>query len=125
MQIILTPQESEEFFLSALCNGLEYISGHGLSLFIDEDQYRKAKESLRLGACYEDVLMQILRQGDALTLVDEEGGDFSTDITLDMVHNRMSSVPITHLMNMYNEDDDAETADVIIQWVAYQEVIFG
>jgi hypothetical protein len=26
---------------------------------------------------------------------------------------------------MVNEDDDAETADVILQWVAYQEVIFG
>jgi hypothetical protein len=130
MEIKLTPKESEDFFHTALCNGLGYISGHGLELFVDEDKYRKAKQTLQEQGipsnCYEDVLMQVLRQGDALTLVDEEGGDYTADITLDMVHTRVSNVfPVRHLLDMYNENDDAETADVIIQYVAYNDIIFG
>lgn len=129
MQILLTPQESEDFFHTALCNGLSYISGYGLELTYNEDDYMKAKQSLKEQGtpsnCYEDVLMQILRQGDTLTLADEEDGDYTQEITLDMVHTRVSNVPYNHLMNMINEDDDAETADVIIQWVAYNDIIFG
>jgi len=130
MQIILTPQESEDFFLNALCNGLSYFNGYGLELTYNQDAYDKAKEALKTQSisapAWEDVLMQILRQGDTLTLIDHEcDGEYSRDITLYMVHNRMCDVPMRHLMNMVNEDDDAETADVILQWVAYQEVIFG
>jgi len=130
MEIKLTPQESEDFFHTALCNGLGYISGYGLELFVDDDKYRKAKQTLQeqgdSSNCYEDVLMQVLRQGDALTLVDEENGDYTADITLDMVHTRVSNIsPVRHLLNMINQNDDAETADVIIQYVAYNDIIFG
>jgi hypothetical protein len=130
MQILLTPQESEDFFLNALCNGLSYFDGYGLELTYKNLDYRKASETLRAQSisapAWEDILMQILRQGDTLRIVDHEcDGEYSRDITLDMVHDRVRNAPQEHLMNMYNEDDDAETADVILQWVAYQEIIFG
>jgi hypothetical protein len=130
MQILLTPQESEDFFHTALCNGLHYFDGYGLELIYNEDDYKRAKQSLKeqgtSSICYEDVLMQILRQGNTLTLTDIEcDGDYNADITLDMVHTRVSNVPYNHLMNMINEDDDAETADVIIQYVAFNDIIFG
>lgn len=130
MQILLTPQESEDFFHTALCNGLSYIDGYGLELTYNEDDYKRAKQSLQeqgtSSICYEDVLMQILRQGNTLRIVDHEcDGDYTRGITLYMVHTRVSNVPYNHLMNMINEDDDAETADVIIQYVAFNDIIFG
>ena len=126
MQILLTPQESEDFFLNALCNGLSYFEGYGLELTYNEDAYNKAKQTLRQGVAWEYILMEILRQGDVLTIIDHEcDGEYNVDITLDMVHDRVKDAPQEHLLNMYNEDDDAETADVILQWVAYQEIIFG
>ena len=131
MKIILEPQESEEMFHTALCNGLSYISSHGLTLEADEQDYQAAKQSLKSknpdqGICYEDVLLEVLRIGKSLTLIDEEGdGDNNSTISLSDVHERVSQTPIDHLTNMITENDDAETADVIIQTVFYQDIIFG
>ena len=126
MQIILTPQESEDFFLNALCNGLSYFDGYGLELTYNQDAYKKAKQSLRQGVAWEDILMEILRQGGTLTIIDHEcDGEYTRDITLADVHTHLPTAPMSRLLDMYNEDDDAETADVILQWVAYQEIIFG
>jgi hypothetical protein len=126
MEIKLTPQESEDFFLNALCNGLSCFDGYGLELTYNQDAYNKAKKSLRQGVAWEYILMEILRQGDALTIIDHEGdGEYTRDITLADVHTHVPTAPMSRLLDMYNEDDDAETADAILQWVAYQEIIFG
>ena len=131
MKIILEPQESEEMVHTALCNGLSYISSHGLTLEADEQDYQAAKQSLKSknpdqGICYEDVLLEVLRIGKSLTLIDEEGdGDNNSTISLSDVHERVSQTPIDHLTNMITENDDAETADIIIQTVFYQDIIFG
>lgn len=132
MEIKLTPTESEEFFYNALCNGLGYISNHGLSLEYDEDEYQKAKHKLGIESpgvmiCYEDVLMEILRSGGKLTLVDEEDDDseYTKSITLEDVHNNVQTTPTKFLLQMISENDDADTADVILQNVFYKEIIFG
>lgn len=131
MKIILEPQESETMFHTALCNGLSYISGYGLVLETDEQDYQAAKQSLKSknpdqGICYEDVLLEVLRLGKSLTLIDEEGdGEMNSTISLSDVHERVSQTPIKFLTDMITENDDAETADVIIQTVFYQDIIFG
>ena len=125
MKIILEPAESETYFYNALCNGLGYIcSGYGLLYDYDNDDYIAARKALE-NPCIEDVLMQILRDGKTLSLVDEEGGEDKWTITLADVHERVSNTPTVHLMNMINENDDAETADVILQVVFMKEIIFG
>jgi hypothetical protein len=132
MEIKLTPQESEEYFYNALCNGLEYTtSGYGLSLDYSDEDFADAKTKMGIDKpgilpCFEDVLMEMLRMGKTLTMVDEEGeGDNNSTITLKDVHERVSNTPVRHLMDMINEDDDADTADVIIQTVFFNEIIFG
>jgi hypothetical protein len=125
MKIILTPQESEEYFHNALCNGLYYIDGYGLEMDYKEEDYKSAKKKLQT-PCYEDVLMQILRDGNQLTMIDVEGdGDQTKSITLADVHQRVQETPLRHLMAMIEENDDAETGDAIIQQVFFQEIIFG
>jgi hypothetical protein len=129
MKITLTPQESEEYFHNALCNGLDYIQGYGIVLEIQKSQYEAAKQSLKakgVSPCYEDVLMEILRQNGKLKLKDIEGeGAMDAEITLADVHERVQQTPLTHLVSMINETDDAETADAIIQTTFYKEIIFG
>lgn len=131
MKIILTPQESETMFHTALCNGLSYISGYGLILETDEQDYQAAKQSLKSknpdqGICYEDVLLEVLRLGKSLTIIDEENdGEMNSTISLSDVHERVAQTPIEHLTNMITENDDAETADVMLQTVFYQDIIFG
>ena len=108
-----------------------YISGYGLVLEADEQDYKAASKKLKSEKpneviCYEDVFLEVLRMGKPLSLIDEEGdGDNNSTISLSDVHERVSQTPISHLTNMITENDDAETADVIIQTVFYQDIIFG
>jgi hypothetical protein len=131
MEIKLTPQESEECFYDALCNGLDYVSSYGISLDYSEEDFADAKTKMGIDKpgifpCFEDVLMEMLKMGKTLTMVDEEGDeDNNSTITLKEVHERVSNTPVRHLMDMINENDDAETADVIIQTVFFNEIIFG
>jgi hypothetical protein len=125
MKITLSTQESEEYFYNALCNGLGYISGYGLSLDYDAKEYKAAKMKF-FNPCYEDVLMQMLRDGGKLTLVDEEcDGEYTRSITIKDIHERVQNTEVSHLMDMVNGYDDATTADVILQSVFFNEVIFG
>ena len=133
MKIVLTKEESENYFYNSLCNGSS-ISYYGLSLDYTEKDYKAAKKSLtdkqKKGIftetiCREDVWMEILRIGGKLTLVDEENGVGNKSITLKHVHTRVAMTPLRHLMDAINEHDDADTADCILQTVFYKEVIFG
>lgn len=129
MKITLEKKESEEIFFNALCNGLGYVTGYGLELDYNTEEYAKAKEKLKADGsspCFEDVLMQILRDGGSLTLVDIEcEGEYTSTVTLKEVHERVEKTPADHLMDMINEEDDACTADVVIQSVFFEDIIFG
>lgn len=129
MKIELTHEESEMYFHNALCNGLDYISGYGLELEVNLG-YIEAKKSLesklpQVSLCYEDILIEVLKNGGKLTLIDHEldGEEFS--ITIDDVHKMVQKSPVSHLMDMVNEQDDAVTADVILQTVFFGDVIYG
>lgn len=131
MKIVLEKAEAEELFHNSLCNGLGYMRGYGLEFEYSADDYEKAKESLKriprnTCICYEDVLMQILREGGELALIDIEcDGEYTSRIKLEDVHERVALTPIRHLMDAINEEDDAVTADCIIQSVFFKDVIFG
>ena len=127
MKIELTNQESETYFHNALCNGLHYISDYGLELTYSEIDYIAAEKRLKVTTevCYEDVLMEILKGGGKLKLVDNEGGEDDAVITLQDVHVRVNKTQMNHLMNMINEEDDAITADVILQTVFFNDIVYG
>jgi hypothetical protein len=129
-KITLTAELSEELFHNALCNGLGYISGYGLTVDYSKKDYAAAKAKLVDtsefgGVCYEDVLLQILKDGSTISIVDEEGVEDTVSITLADVHTRVQETPTDYLLQMINEEDDAVTADVILQTVFLGEVIYG
>jgi len=128
MKVLLTHEESEELFLTSLCNGLEYIeSGYDLELTYDMEQYEavRNKEDGHM-SCHEDILMEILRAGGTLIMEDLGcEGAYNSVITIKDVHERVQNTDIRHLMDAINETDDAITADVILQQVFFNEVIFG
>jgi hypothetical protein len=129
MKIELTHEESEMYFHNALCNGLDYISGYGLELEVNLG-YIEAKKSLetklpQVMLCYEDILMEVLKSGGKLTLIDREMDDEEFSVTLEDVHNRVQKTDVSYLMDMINEEDDACTADVILQTVFFGNVIYG
>jgi hypothetical protein len=130
MKIIFEQSEAEQYFYDALCNGLGQIGYYGCELDYKAKDYKQAKEKLESTMdtmiCYEDILMQILRDGNELTIVDEEGGDDERyTITMKDVHERMNNVPFHNINNILQSEDDAYDADAIIQTVFFQDVIFG
>jgi len=87
-----------------------------------QDLQREGKTDI----CYEDVLMQMLKNGYKLTMVDVENeGDLTTSITLQDVHDKVQNTQLNHLHDMINGNDDAITADVILQTVFFDEIVFG
>ena len=125
MKIILTKEESEELFYNSICNGLDYISEYGIELDFTKSDYEKAISNGKT-SCYEDIIMQILRDGNTLKIIDHEcDGEYNALITLENVHSRVQNTPTDHLMDAINENDDACTADVILQTVIYEDIIFG
>lgn len=130
MEITLTKEESEKYFHNALCNGLGQMGGYGLQFDYEAADYAKAKKRLQAkgqtGICLEDVFMEILRMGKKLSFKDIEGdGDYDRSITLKDVHDRVQKTTPHHLVDMIDENDDADTADIILQTVFFEEVIFG
>jgi len=125
MTISLTPSESEEYFYNALCNGLHELAGNGVELDFDKDDFDSSRASLGPNApCFEDILMQMLRDGYRLDFIDDEAED-TVSITMNDVHTKVQTTIPRHLLDMINEQDDAVTADVILQTVIYGEVVYG
>lgn len=124
MQIILTPSESEQYFKDALCNGIGMIGSYGLVLTYDNPAYTLAKSKLD-NPCREDVWFQILVDGNMLALEDTEDNGQLYTITLADVHERVQKMPQAHLIDLIDGDDDACTADVLLQTVFLKEVIYG
>lgn len=129
MKIVLEQSESEEIFFNAMCNGLGELSYYDLELDYDSDEYKAAKQKLNeaqpgIKQCWEDVLMEMLRNGKSLWIVDNNDEE-RHPITMDLIHERVANTPHRHLMDAINERDDATTADCIIQTVIYNEVIYG
>jgi len=126
IEIKLSHDKSEEFFYNALCNALGYMSGYGLEFEYDAKEYKKSKQNLNEGVCFEDVLMQMLKDGFKLTLIDIEcEGEYTSTIGIEEVHERVQKAPFRHLQAMISENDDADTSDVILQTVFFNDIIFG
>lgn len=138
MEIKLSKDECEVFFHNALCNAVStgYMDGYGIEFVYDRGQYKASREHLvqvlekaesaNAAVCTEDIWMQILRDGGSLTFEDIEGeGDMTRTITMEDVYARMPLVPNRTLIEMANEEDDASTADIILQTIFFEEIVFG
>jgi hypothetical protein len=128
MKIELTKQEAEKFFYNALCNGLGYFQSYDIELKYDEAEYKKAKETAKAEddgkVCYEDVLLQMLKNGNTL-FAEDSNSDETYTLTLDKIYEQMQEVPANTLLEMINERDDADTADIILQVCFIGEHTYG
>ena len=55
----------------------------------------------------------------------EPDGEYTRSVSMQQVHERVQRTPARFLLDMVEERDDAETADVIIQTVFFEDIIFG
>jgi hypothetical protein len=128
MKIQLTKQEAEKYFYNALCNGLGYFESYGIELKYDEKEYKKATKTAKAEdggkVCYEDVFMEMLKNGNTLFAEDLNANETYT-LTLESMYFQMNEVPVKTLMEMINERDDADTGDIILQVCFIGEHTYG
>jgi len=127
MKIQLEPQEAQNIFHTSLCNimGTGYFSGYGLEFIWDDEDYGEARKKLE-SPCLEDVILQMIKDGGTLGVIDHEfEGEYDAHIDLKVMLERMELVPAKNLLNIINEEDDADDADIVLQTLFYGEVIFG
>lgn len=122
---IVSPELAEQMVYDSFCNNFGYLASYGFTLDYSNKHYSAAKKKLKDSSCLEDVLMQILRDGNHLMFIDTEGDNETTALTLQMIHENISFVPHRFISDYILENDDAETSDVILQCVLFKDIIFG
>ena len=124
---ILDNTENESIFFNSLCTGLSIIEGYGIYIEYDQTEFDNAKNEIRKiegSDCYEDILMQLLRNGGKLKIEDEDGnGEFSTVIKINDIHERVKKIPGEFIQRFKN--NDIEASALILQIIFFNKIIFG
>lgn len=109
----------------ALCNWDYIASGFGLFLDYSDKDYNKAKKAFK-SDCLERTWINILKSGGTLSILDVDGsGDYSVDLTLELLKDNFKSAPLDLVALTLNGEGDADTDSQLIQYVLYKEVMFG
>jgi hypothetical protein len=130
VSIQLTDGFKKEILLNSLCNGLGQLQAYGLELIFNDDDYTEAKKSYYertkkiSGACYEDILMEILTMGKHISFLDNETDEVFY-LTMDLALQNLDKLEVERVIQLIDETDDGETADVVLQTCLFGEIIFG
>lgn len=130
VSIKLTEDFKKEIIYNSLCNGLGQLQCYGLNLLWADEDYTEAKKSYYQrtqkisGACYEDILMELLEMKKRVVFEDLETGEFF-DLKLSDALINLDNLPIWVVNQILEECDDGETADIVLQYCLFNEVVFG
>lgn len=123
-----------EFITTLLSDGLFYFSGYGFYISYKENEYEISKQKLGLGACLEDIQAQMILDGFAITVIDDEGDwEYTTDLTLDLIESalleHLETEPDQTFISAYDEvisgDYDADSCDIVMQYILFGGVMFS
>lgn len=129
MKLHLTQQEIETVLLDCFCNGaLSELYSSGIDYCFNKEKYAKFKVE---GNCYEDNLLNLLKNGGRLKFVDFEGDKEVYFLTLQSATEKLKEIEDINILNKVKDIlEENGTADVwhgydILQFVLFGEVIYG
>lgn len=117
-----------------LCNhGLSYFGNYGLSVDWPDGDYQVAKKTLLSSGdfsddslCEEDVLIQIIKDGNRIVIRDDEdNGAIVGILSLSTIYDNWNAIRQSDLLELYHEEDDADTADCILQTLCFGSIVYG
>lgn len=127
-----------DFLYASLCNVGYVMRESGFVLDYYKHEYAEAKKRLQIEKgenviiCYENILLNMLENGDSLYIVDEEDMEHArTPINLEKLNKLFDeksfsdSTFLNLIITFKTEQDDAVTAWDFIQYVAFNEIIYG
>lgn len=119
------------------CSGFSYFSSYGLFIDIKDTFYADAKRALLSSGkystdslCYEDVLAEIIAMGNHIDILDTEADEEPTPaligvLSMATIEKNWDALRQSDLLALYEEADDANTADCILQTLCFGEIIYG
>lgn len=133
MKVQLNNEEIQQVILSILCNGaLSFASQSGLDYSYDRQHYKRIKEENPTLTSFEDILLGMLNDGGKIQIIDQEGGEdseYNKDLTLKLATDQLSNVTdpefAEYVITSVREEGDAETDYSILQFILYDEIVFG
>lgn len=102
-----------------------YDIGYWACIDNDTDVWHKTSDSMDDDHTFEDVFFEILKNGQAVELIDVEDVDEVWELTLDKLIN---GIKLTIEQNYWNgdfDDIDGEVGDIIFQMSLFNEIVFG
>lgn len=124
-EIIVTTQDIVDCVLCCEAGGFDYWG----ELCSDEKDYEAARECLQakstseIKPCYEDVLAEILEAGGKLIVFDYEEDKYH-DLTMEKILSGWKKY--MEQQNTFDFDEyDAVSADCILQYAIFGDVIYG
>lgn len=102
-----------------------YDIGYWCVIDNDTDVWNKTSDSLDADHTFEDVFFEILKNGQAVQLIDVEDVDDVWELTLDKLIN---GIKLTIEQNYWDGDFDnidGEIGDIIFQMALFEEIVFG
>jgi hypothetical protein len=89
------------------------------------DKIRNYKE-FPLHFSFAEKMASYLMDGNPIRVSDCETGEYLETLTLEKINQALNSTEISDLVNDFlNEEYDADTTDVIIQYALFNEVVYG
>ena len=130
VSIKLTEDFKKEILLNSLCNGLGQLQAYGLELTFNDEDYTEAKKSYyqrnnqNSVACYEDIILEILTNGKQISFLDHETDEIFY-LSFEMALSNLDKLEVERVIQLIDESDDSETADIVLQTCLFGEIIFG
>ena len=129
MKLNLTQQEIETVLLDCFCNGgLGELYQSGVDYTYNKEKYQQFKVE---GACYEDNLLNLLKNGGRLKFVDVEGDNEVFFLTLNSAKEKLTEIEDANIIEKVkdilseNGNADAWHGYEILQFVLFGEIIYG
>lgn len=121
MKLILEDKEKETIFLTAL----ETLFGDFNFGKFDYNgiEYQKSKAKLN-NPSYEEILMQLLKDGNAIIYKDDEDDSLNTIITLQSIYDAFEKIPISIIITLDEEFYDYNDAHSFMQYILFGEIIY-
>lgn len=132
MKIILNDNEVKHIIHDAFCNSTGVYGA--LEITYDDVDYEEAKKALKENkepslfgsGCIEDVWLKMLEMGKTLYLVDTESMEKEA-FNYESIKENLSSGD-EHLAKMImeslEEEGDADTADNLLQYMVYGDIVY-
>lgn len=91
----------------------------------DTDIWNAMSDSLDKDHTFEDVFYAILKNGQAVQLIDVEDDDEVWDLTLDKLLNGIKLAIQNGYWTGKIDDIDGEVGDIVFQYALFNEIVYG